>query len=175
MSAGFRGSGPLGLRTLQRVLKNLRAGVGPAKCAMPLWRFFHPAFFRYPRCPPHPNARLRRTFYAGPYFKWPGVWVWVKPRKWTPTSSLFTIHSYFGGPQAACRACRAKKWETPDGASPYDMLIGVIPLYLLNSFSVHTRHFHRKHALFTVDFVNWVYKELLDTSLISTLECPTFS
>ena len=73
------------------------------------------------------------------------------------------LHYYFllGGPQAACRACRAKKWETPDGASPYAMLIGVIPLYLLNSFSVHTRHFHRKHALFIVDFVNWVYKEFM--------------
>ena len=93
---------------------------------------------------------------------------------------FFTLHYYFftrrpSGPAGAACRLEAKKWETPDGASPYDMLIGVIPLYLLNSFSVHTRHFHRKHALFTVDFVNWVYKELLDTSLISTLECPTFS
>ena len=140
MSAGFRGSGPLGPRTLQRVLGNLRAEVGPAKRAMPLWRCSRPVSASTPAARPtltHDCGALytpdrilngqvcgfregsaRRaptsslftiTSYlaarrppAGPNFKWPGMWVWGRLcNEGNFTSSLFTIHSYFGGPQAA--------------------------------------------------------------------------
>ena len=82
-------------------------------------------FFQYLRCPPHRKARLRRTFNAGPDLKWPGVWVWVKPRNGCNlTSSLFTVTYSLGGPRGRPQAGeKSRKEQTQKKNSRTEVLL----------------------------------------------------